>query len=235
MQINDVSGGQGIFQEIDSLCDSDINSYTANDKTRRCNIALIDLELKALMADGVWRFDDSNYSALPTGIMSAVDGTQTYTFDSTLVMIERIDILLTDGLTWKQLDQMEEIFTERTPTDQAVQTTPSAYFKRGNKFTFDTVPKSTNMTLTSGIKVYFKRIGTLFVSSDTTREPGIVASSHILVAQMAAMPYCKTYKKDRVPQLALDIQAGVKQHIAYYANRGKDERGKMTMRKINPH
>lgn len=235
MQLNDVSGGQGIFQEIDDLCDSDINSYVGNAKTRRVNIALLDLEMKALMADGQWRFDDTNYAVLPTGIMTAIDGTQTYTFDSTLVMIERIDILLLDGLSWKQLDQIEEIFTQRTPTDQAVQTTPSGYFKRGNKFTFDTIPKSTNMTLVGGIKVYFKRLGTLFVPSDTIREPGIISTSHILVAQMAALPYCKTYKKDRVPQLILDIKDGMKQHLAYYSNRGRDDRGQVTMRKINPH
>ncbi len=232
MQLNDVSGGQGIFQEIDSLCDSDINSYTAADKVRRVNTALIDLELKALMADGLWRFDDKNYVAQPSGVQTAVDGQSEYSFDSTLLFIERIEVLLSDGVTWQEMGLYDQANGPLTQSDLAVQATPQYYYKRGNKFGFTTVPKSTNMTLTNGIKVYFKRLGTLFTVSDTTLEPGIVASSHIVVAQKAALPYCKTYKKDRVQQLMADIKDGEKQHIAYYSNRSKDGPGQMTMKKF---
>lgn len=234
MVFNDVATEQGICQEIDDLCDSDSTSYTIPKKVRRSNTALLDLELKALMADGLWRFDDKNYVSQPTGLMSAVAGQQEYTFDSTLVIIEHIEILLTDGITWQTLDPMDQFdVAQSVQTELGQSATPRRYYKRGNFFGFDGLPQANNMTLTNGIKVYFKRFGALFTASDTTKEPGIVATSHILIAQMASLPYCKTYKKDRVAQLVIDIAAGLKQHCAYYANRNRDERGGMTMKKFS--
>ncbi len=231
LAFNDVSGGLGICQEVDDLCDSDVNSYPLVAKARRANTALEDLELKMLMADGTWQFDDANYSSLPTGLQSFVDGQAEYSYDATLLFIERIEILLKDGITWLKLDSMDEIETPFTQTDLAVQATPSAYYKRGNKFGFNNVPKSTNVTLTNGIKVFFKRTASLFAASDTTKVPGIPSPFHILVAQKTALPYCKTYKKDRVAQLVYDIAEGEKQLKAYVANRGKDEPGRMTMKR----
>lgn len=232
LQFNDVAGGQGICQEVDDLCDSDENSYTLVSKARRANIALEELELTALMADGLWQFDDKNYSSQPSGVQTAVDGQQEYDFDSTLLFIERVEIKDVNGI-WRKLDPMDEINTPLTQTDLAVQATPSFYYKRGNKFGFDTVPKSTNMTLTNGIKVYFKRTASLFVSTDTTKTPGIASPFHVLIAQKTALPYCKTYKKDRVAQLVLDIDAGEKRFVKYMANRAKDEPGQMTMAPVS--
>ena len=233
MVFNDTSGGQGILQEIDDLCDSDSASYPTVSKTRRVNNALLELELMALMVDGTWQFDDANYSSLPTGLMNAVNGQNEYSFDSTLLFIERVDILLSDGVSWQQLDQLDEIHTYLTPTDLAASATPSAYWKRGGKFGFNSTPSTTNMTLTNGIKVYFKRVGALFAATDTTATAGIASPFHILLAQKGALPYCKTYKKDRVPQLVLDITEGEKKFRAYYANRAKDEPGRMSMAPVN--
>lgn len=233
LYLNDVTNEQGIFQEIDSLCDTDINSYTANAKTRRVNAALIDLELKALMNDGTWQFDDANYTTQPSGVMSAIAGQGEYTFDSTLLFIERIEILLLDGITWQKLNPFDEMEIKVSIQTQLQQNgTPWKYYKRGNKFGFNALPQANNMTLTNGIKVYFKRLGTLFNPTDTLVTPGIL-SPHILLAQKAALPYCQTYKPDRVPALLTTITAGEALHLQYYSNRAKDERGQMTMKRIN--
>lgn len=232
MILNDITGnGAGIFQEINSICDSDDTSYLLVDKTRRVNNALIDLELKALMADGKWHFDDSNYVAQPSGVINFVDGQQEYAFDSTLLFIERIEILLIDGVTWQKLDPMDEfVIRGAIGTQLQVIGVPTKYYKRGNFFGFNFIPKSTNVTITGGIKVFFKRLGTLFVPTDTTKSPGIVSTSHITIAQKASLQYCRSYKPDRVTGLLADITAGEAQHISYYANRAKDERVQMTMK-----
>ena len=229
---NDTNTELGICQEIDSICDTDTNSYTLAAKARRANAALEELELMALMADGRWQFDDSNYSSLPTGLMNAVDGQSEYSFDSTLLFIERIEILDSGGV-WQKLGQMDEIAEDETQTDLAVEGTPTEYYKRGNKFGFNFVPKSTNMTLTNGIKVYFKRVASLFVATDTTKAPGIPSPFHILVAQKASLTHCRSYKKDRVAGLLADIAAGEKRFLAYYASRSKDEAGSMSMRRVS--
>lgn len=233
MQFNP-GDGSGIVDEINDICDTDNDGYPLTSKVRRVNNATLDLELQALMADGTWQFDDANYGTQPSGVQSAVDGQSEYSFDATLVMVERIEILLKDGITWLELDQYDEMEGPLTQTDLAVQATPQAYYKRGNKFGFTTVPKSTNMTLASGIKVYFKRVGALLLSTDTTATPGILSTFHPLVCQKASLPYCRSNKKDRVPQLLLDIADGEKKWKAYIANRAKDEGGgQMTMRRTN--
>jgi hypothetical protein len=50
---------------------------------------------------------------------------------------------------------------------------------------------------------------------------------------MAALPYCKTYKKDRVAQLERDIFEETKEMLKFYSSREKDKRKIMSMRRIN--
>lgn len=234
MYINDAAGGQGVYQEVDDLCDSDSSSYTIISKTRRANNALFEMELMILMADGTWQFDDANYANQPSGVQSAVDGQQEYTYDATLLFIERVEILMLDGKTWQRLDPMNEITTPMTQTDFAIAATPSAYYKRGNKFGFNSLPKATNMTLASGIKVFFKRLGAAILTTDTTLVPGIPVVFHPSLARRIALPYCQTYKKDRVAQLQQTITADNAFIKQYYANRTKDEKTTLGMRRINP-
>lgn len=234
MQFNP-GDGSGIVDEINDLCDTTNSGYPLTSKARRVNNAIWDLELMALMGDGLWRFDDRNFSSNPTGLMSAVDGQLEYSFDNTLVTIERIDILQTDGISWLQLDQLDQIGSPLTQTDLNVNATPSAYYKRGNKFGFNSTPKTANMTLASGIRVYFKRLGTAILSTDTTVEPGVLSTFHPLVCQKASLPYCKSNKKDRVPGLMQDIADGEKKWKNYIANRSRETGNRnITLKKIRP-
>ena len=232
MQFNP-GDGSGIVDEINDICDTDNDSYSLASKARRVNSAIWDLELMALMADGKWRFDDKNFSSNPTGLMSAVDGQAEYSFDSTLLVLERIEILLSDGVSWMEIDEYDQANGPLTTTDLAVEATPMAYYKRGNKFGFTSLPKSTNMTLTNGIKVFFKRLGTALTASSTTTEVGITSVFHPLVCQKASLPFCNSYKKDRVPGILRDIADGEKKWKAYIANRSRDEAGRMTMRRVS--
>lgn len=189
--------------------------------------------MMALLADGIWRFDDKNFSSNPTGLMSAEDGKAEYSFDSTLLVLERIEILLSDGVSWLKLDEYDQVHGPLTATDLAVEATPQAYYKRGNKFVFTSIPKTTNMTLTNGIKVTFKRLGTAITSTDTTTAIGLPAPFDVLACQKASIPYCNSYKKDRVPGLLNDIAIGEKKWKAYIANRSKEQAGRMTMKKVS--
>lgn len=238
MQINDVATQLGVFQEVDALCDSDISSYPVEAKTRRANIALEELELIALMADGKWRFDDKNYSTNPTGLQTLVTGTQEYTFDSTLLILEYVEVLMLDGIHWQRCNPID-ITEEFDPSNQQALTgLPNEYYKRGNKIGLMPIPTTGYVTLTNGLKVTFKRQASLFTASDTTKEPGIASPFHgSLFAKKIALPYCKTYKKDRVSQLQADINEETKLFRSYYANRsndGEDGRTKLGMGRINP-
>jgi len=50
---------------------------------------------------------------------------------------------------------------------------------------------------------------------------------------MAALPYCKSYKKDRVAQLQRDIEMETKELINHYGQRERDSRKVMTMESVS--
>lgn len=232
MQFNDTSTELGICQEIDDLCDTNVSSYSLAKKARRANTALLELELLALMASGTWQFDDKNYTSLPTGLKTMVSGTQEYQFDSSLLNIEKVEILLANGTYWQTLNPIDENLKDNAYL--TITGTPLEYYKRGEFIGLTPIPTTGNVTMTNGLRITFSRTGSLFVASDTTKEPGIAAPFHILIAQMSALPYCKTFKKDRVAELVLSIREGKKLLEKYYASRAKDEGGgQMTMARVS--
>jgi len=92
------------------------------------------------------------------------------------------------------------------------------------------------VTLASGIKIEFKRTGSIFTSAEVTtgtKEPGIASPWHITIAKMAALPYCKSYKKDRVTQLERDIAVETASMLKHYGQRERDSRKIMSMEQIN--
>ena len=123
--------------------------------------------------------------------------------------------------------------------------------KKGFPWYFDQVgdsillyfaPTSTAVTLASGFRVSFKRTADLFITTDTTQEPGLPSSHHSLLAYMASISYCMKYHKDRVPWIERKVGSadsrnplygGMKKSlIAHYAIRERAKRKQMTMAPI---
>src|SRR3990167_1623841 len=86
-----------INAEARLLCDADTTSYEAADLLRRVNQAYETVIGWILGADGLWQFDDSNFTDLPIGTGTLVSGQLTYTFASDFLDIEEVDILDVDG------------------------------------------------------------------------------------------------------------------------------------------
>src|SRR3990167_9700486 len=100
MQVNDTTNGTGAYQEIDDICNSDINSYPAKAKTRRINSALDRFFTLAFQADGRWSWDDPNYDTVPVQSINLVSGTQSYNLDdftSEIINILRIEAIDSSG------------------------------------------------------------------------------------------------------------------------------------------
>ena len=67
-----------------------------------------------------------------------------------------------------------------------------------------------------------------------TLVPGIASPWHITIARMAAIEYCSSYKKDRVPKLMAQIQDdiyGREGLLSFYINRQQD-RGSRLIPKV---
>ena len=223
--------------EVRSLCDADTTSYTAADLLRRVNSALETLVGKIINADGHWQFDDSNYSDLPVGTGNLVSGQSSYSFAAEYLDILEVMILTTGGIYQRitpfDPSEMNQSWDEwvGSATGTIPNGFPQYYDKVGDSIRFDRSPTATHATLTAGLKVRFKRTADLFTSAQVTtgtKVPGIASPYHQLIAYMAAIPYCMSYKKDRVALYEKKVDEMTKDMIDFYTRREKDDRPVMT-------
>jgi hypothetical protein len=239
----DATYKQGICDEVDSLCDSDNTSYPREVKTRRANISYKEVVNWLINADGFWQFDDSNITDQPRGKGTLVEGQEIYTFASDYLQIEEMDVLDLDGITYRKLKSLDQAdLGDNSPdeyfgldTDGTPKTGMPEYYDliTDDSFRLYPSPGATYCTLTNGLRVWFKRNPTLFTvatgTTEDTTEPGF-AVHHEILAYMMALPFCMSYKKDRVvlyKQIILDLKQAILDH---YEQRDKDHKKKLTMK-----
>ena len=228
MQISDLNA------EIRSLCDATATSYSAADLLRRVNSSLETCIGKIINTDGSWQFDDSNYTDLPIGVQTLVAGKSAYTFNDKFLQILEVQIKDVNG-DWIIINPIDQIeISSNIPLDEAYENDGLPVYY--DKISTDTIklypaPSATDCTLASGLKIKFKRTADLFTSAQVTtgtKEPGIASPFHILIAYMAAIPYCMSYKKDRVNLYQRQVEILTKDMLSHYALREKDVKNIMT-------
>lgn len=239
MTFYDSTTQQGLCQEIDRLCDTTDTTYTRYAKTSRVNNALEEVVGWLINADGTWQFDDTNYTTLPIGTGNLISGQTSYTFAAQFLDIEEVDVLMLSGIYHRLTPfdpselgmSFEEYFavsTTNSPTGL-----PQYYDKNSDSIRIAPAPTATTCTLTNGLKVRFKRTASLFTPVNTTAAdttvPGFASPYHAILAYMASIPYCMTYKKDRVGTYTAKVAQMKMDLIKFYTNREKDNRKVMSM------
>lgn len=199
---------------------------------RRVNSAYEEAIGKVIASDGTWQFDDTNYTDLPIGTKNLVASQQDYTFDTTHLMVERVEVKDASGL-WHLLSPLDETQVRESLTEyQKTAGMPTEYSLRGSSLFLYPPPASGSVTTTSGLKVYFQRTADVFTSAQVTtgtKVPGIASPFHMLLCYKASLPYCMSYKKDRVglyEKKAMDLERDM---LAYYSKRTKMERPRLTV------
>lgn len=239
MQFTGETNNQDLTSEVDSLCDSDSTSYPLKTKTRRINSAYEELVAMIINADATWQFDDTNHTDAPRGKGNLVEGQEYYTFASDYLQIEAIDVLDTNGqyqsvasidphdLDGQSLDQYFGVDSSGNPQTGF----PTHYDIKGDSIRLYPAPTAGDVTLTEGIRVSFKRTVDLFKTTDTTQEPGLPSTHHVMLAYMAAIPYCMSYKKDRVALYEKKVDEMKLTLIDHYSYREKNRRGIITTKR----
>ena len=109
--------------------------------------------------------------------------------------------------------------------------TPQYYDKVGNSIILYPTP---NYASTAGLKVYFKRNVSYFVSNDTTKEPGFNPQYHRLLSMGAAVDYCisngLTNKMTILNNELVKMEAAI---VEFYSNRSKDDPPKIRLHQEN--
>jgi len=241
MQFSGHATSQDLVSEARDLVDANSVSYPIAAVTRRINEGYELLIGKILEADGTWQWDDTNYTTLPRGLGTLVEGQESYTFASEYLNIQMIEILdISSPAGFKKIKPIDSInLGDLSPEEYFGQTSagnpatgfPQYYDKLGDTIILYPAPTSTAVTLASGIRIWFQRTADLFTTTDTTQEPGLPSPYHVLLAYYAAIPYAMSYKKDRVAWLETKWQEGIKDLLAHFGKREKDVRKIMTMKK----
>lgn len=187
-------------------------------------------------ADGEFQYDDTNYTDLPVGTGTLVNAQEAYSFAAEYLQIEQVSVKNASG-DWQVLDPIDFSDFRNVAIEEYFAATgmPSHYDIVGDTIKLYPAPATASVTLASGLKVRFKRTADLFTAAQVTtgtKEPGLPSTHHVLLAFMAAIPYCMSYKKDRVPWLEKKVTEMRKTLLQHYAHRHKDKRKVMTMAPI---
>lgn len=242
------------------LCDADTTSYTAANLLINTNDAYQTVHSWILGIEGTYNADDTNYTDAPRGDFNLVDGQEDYSFNpqtagpysSHFLDIEAVEIKNRSSpaiyVRLKPIDHEElgglspQEYFGLESNGNPKKGFPTYYDKSGNTIRLYQAPDTTFVTLTEGLRIWFKRNADLYTSTQVTtgtKEPGFAAQFHSILSYMASRPYCGKYKKDRLPFLNtfigdLTIQpTGMKKEIMkFYGHREADKRKVMTMQRV---
>lgn len=240
MVFSDSTNKLGIVEKIDFECDTDSTSYPIAQKIREINTAYEKVNAWIINNDGTWQFDDENYSTIPEGATDLVAGQSDYSFSAAFLEIEWVKIKDANG-RWKVITPIDQSQVDFPLEDYLITNGfPQHYDKVGNVIRLYPAPATGTVTLSGGMKIAINRTASLFTSADTTKTPGFVSPFHVILAYMAALPYCAKFKKDRVANLIgligdTQIPTGLKRDILdFYGHRERDARKVMTSAPVNP-
>ena len=211
-----------------SLADADTTSWTAANLLIDINAAIETLVSKIIQVCRNFPYDDENFGNIASGTILLEEGVSKYTITDKFLDILEIKVKDTSGY-WHIVEPRTQRETESiVETLEAETGLPTHYRAVGRTIFFSPAPTSSSVTLTAGGKIRYTRTSYQITSDDVTAGtlvPGIASPWHITIAKMAALDYCKSYKKDRVAQLQMDIQDeiyGRQGLLVFYSNRQKD-------------
>lgn len=198
MVFNDISGRSGLIQRIEKWTNKGDGAISGDATLLKIVTADINEEFDDLMPlmlsySQYPRWDDTNHTDLPIATVNIVSGQNDYKIaedDNSLDILNLTDIRILTSASATQYVDLEEMTIDdpRALSAQSPNTSetgvPSAWLKRGNIIFLYPKP---NYASTNGIKMFFEREQSYFVSTDTTKEPGIPKPFHRLLGLKVAL------------------------------------------------
>lgn len=209
-----------------------VSTTTANypdaDLIRNVNTRFDDTVSLILQSDTVnWPWDDSNQTDYPVGPITLVNGQQDYDLTgltgSLYLEILRVEVKDNNGKFTLLQPFNEKEITQALPEYLSTDSLPLYYRKLGDSLFLYPKPSSANVTLTAGLKVYYKRLPSYFLTTDTTKSPGFAALYHRILSIGAALDYA--IKNELIAKINIltpmlqKLQDGLVQH---YSSRSGD-------------
>lgn len=233
MIINDsTSARTGIVQVLEDLTSTQsasTSSYPLSVKIRDINMAFDDYQTIVTEASGTWQLDDSNHTKYPNMKFNVVSGQQDYNFTedeqgNQVQDIYRVECKDANGV-WQLLKAYDEQSeSESMSARELLSGTPTRYYKTANGIFLDVTP---NYNSTLGIRMFFTRSPSYFLTSDTTKEPGIPNAHHRYLAVKPAYWYWLPKDSQRASLYFAELQKIEKMISDSVSQRVRDERPRL--------
>lgn len=232
MIYSDTTNRTGIVQVLEDLTSTQsasTSSYPLATKTRDINMAFDDYQTIVTEASGTWQLDDSNHIKYPNMKFNLVSGQQDYSFTedeqgNQVQDIYRVECKDANGV-WQLLKAYDEQSEAESMSARELLTgTPTRYYKTANGIFLDVTP---NYNSTLGIRMFFTRSPSYFLTSDTTKEPGIPNAHHRYLAVKPAYWYWLPKDSQRASLYFAELEKIEKMISDSVSQRVRDERPRL--------
>lgn len=166
--------------------------YPLADKARDANLTL--KRIWSIIFDSYpgWEFDDRNYANLPIALTGLITGQQNYSLPSEAFTIRDVEVLVQNSTVFQKLVPItQEYINQKGLSDESMFTSTgtSIYYRPiGSVIKLYPAP---NYTQANSLRLTYDRGISGFLSTDTTKEPGIDAQFHEMVAIGMALEFSK--------------------------------------------
>jgi hypothetical protein len=210
MQFNNGTTTQSMVARMNRIAGTTNVTYPLVDKASDSNEALDRYWFLALTADGKWQLDDINNTDLPSARAQINSGQQDYGLSTDMLEVDKVLVKDSAGI-WTELTPIDIRQSRSNIHAQNIIELPSGnsgvpthYDISGNSLFLDPVP---NYTQAASLRVIFKRGANYFISTDTSKQPGIPSIHHPYIVRRAAW----TFLNDKNPVKADKLFASIQQ------------------------
>jgi len=221
MLYNDTTSFKGIIQDIEKKTDLGLGYISGNSNllasfTVDVNNAQHEVQHLIHLASRSWKYDDGNYTNLPSSRTDLVDGLANYALPTEALTVQRIEIKDTNGNWYKLKPIVLENLTGAVDEFQDVDGTP-VYYKLLNG-TLELFP-APNYSQDDSIRIFYDRTSVDFLTTDTTRTPGFPSPYHEILPTKVAIKWLEI-KQPQSPTLPLlynreaKLEKALKEHFS---------------------
>lgn len=211
MQFSDTSNKTGLVQyceQLTGLGDGTISGNTTllKQTTLLLNNTYHKMVTMFLQYADEWDFDDANNTDYPIATTNLVANQQDYTFPlamgpsggaENILAIKRVEVCL-DGSNWYKAEPFDinerGLSTSASSIAGTFNKNQPFYDVQSNAIFLYPIPDT---AVSAGLKVWFKRDISEFVSTDTTKVPGFETTWHPMLSIGAALEYCIMHDQAR--------------------------------------
>ena len=244
-QYSDTTNKNGIIQNIESLCNLGDAGITGNTTlfakiTGFVNQANQDVAIALMQADKRWQYDDFNNTDLPRATATLVADQRDYTLPAasssgnaaTLLGIAKVVVMDANSTSQERILRLTDRDEAFLNNQYATSGLPLVYKLVGNSIKiWPAADSGTNVTLSNGLVIYFKRTPVAFTTSTTTTQPGFMAPFHDILEFAAAGKYMLPLNK-KLGDSYLDRAAiRTQQLLEAYAHENEDSETRLRFKR----